>query len=106
MDCLINKQYKDYNRLSRYGSFPYYYNTIDEKYVTGTPSALSKNIKYSLYKVKDGESFDLIALKFYNNPTYYWAICNFNNIINPLVNPNPGMYLKIPLLSDLTFSNY
>lgn len=103
MDVLTNKQYKYYNRLSRYANFPYYYNTLDDKYVVGTPTALSTDTPYSMYQVKYGESYDLISLKMYNNPTYYWIICDFNNIVNPLINPYPGQYLKIPVISNIEF---
>ena len=106
MDVLKNKQYKEYNRLSRYASFPYYYNTLDNKCVTQTPTSLDPTTQYSVYEVKDGESYDLIALLFYNNPTYYWIICDFNNIIDPLTNPLPGTRLKIPQLSTIQFDNY
>jgi hypothetical protein len=39
----------------------------------------------------------------YNNPTFYWAIADFNNIINPYIKLNEGMELKIPTLSDISF---
>ena len=105
MDCLINKQYKEYDRLSRYSPFPYYYNTLDNKYVTGTSSALYQDIGYSIYEVQDGETYDLIALKAYNNPTYFWIICDFNNIFDPFINPLPGTRLAIPNLSTIEFNN-
>ena len=106
MDVLKNKQYKEYDRLSRYSSFPIFYNTLDRKYVNETPTKLNQNTEYSLYKVLAGESYDLIALRAYNNPTYYWIICDFNDIQNPFINPIPGTYLKIPVLSTIEFSNY
>ena len=71
MDVLINKQYKSYNYISRYSSFPIYYNTLDNRYVYGTTSHLKKDISYTLYKVKARDTIDSIALSFYNNPTYY-----------------------------------
>ena len=40
MDVLKNKYYKEYTRLSRYAVFPCYYNTLDDKYLVGTSSAL------------------------------------------------------------------
>ena len=94
MEVLTDKSYKDYNRLSRYASFPIYYNTLDNKYNTGTTTHLKKTTNYTLYKVQMGESYDLIALKAYNNPTYYWVICDFNNIKDPFSNPFPNTYLK------------
>lgn len=38
MEALINKTFKSYNYLSRYSSFPYYYNKNDDKYVQGLTS--------------------------------------------------------------------
>lgn len=106
MDVLKNKEYKDYNRLSRYASFPYFYNTLDNKCVVEIPTALDPNTLYSTYIVQAGDTYDFISLKSYNNPTYYWIICNANNIFDPLVNPTPGTRLRIPQLSTIQFRNY
>ena len=74
MDVLKDKQYKNYDRLSRYSSFPIYYNTLDDKYCNGTISYLSDETDYTLYSVKHGDTYDSIALDYYNNPTYLWVI--------------------------------
>lgn len=103
MDILKNKQYKNYDRLSRYAQFPIYYNTLDDKYITATTTYLSKDTPYKLYQAKSGETYDLIALKEYNNPTYYWVICDFNNIQDPFSRPYIGQYLKIPVISKIEF---
>ena len=103
MSVLINKQYKNYNYFSRYTSFPFYYHTIDKKYVYGTTSQLSTDIPYVLYKVKLYDTLDSIALDYYNNPTLYWVICDFNRIQDPYIELEEGMTLKIPSLSDVVF---
>ena len=103
MDILKNKQYKSYSRLSRYSNFPYYYNSLDNKYQYGTVSNLSKDGNYTKHTVKQGETFDSIAIKYYNNPTYYWIICNFNNISDCFEKPIAGSVLLIPSLSTLSF---
>lgn len=103
MDILTNKTYKQYDKLSRYTQFPYYYNTIDNKYIYGTTTQLYKNTQYSRYKVKQNDTYDLIALMFYNNPTYFWVICNFNDVIDPFTRPPEGTYLKIPVISNIEF---
>ena len=41
MDVLTNKQYKEYNKLSRYSQFPIWYNKLDDKWVTGIPTHLT-----------------------------------------------------------------
>lgn len=103
MDILKDKSYKQYDALSRYSPFPYYYNTRDKKYVYGTVTHLDNNTRYQLYEVKPNDTYDIIALKFYNNPTYFWVICDFNRIIDCFSSPEVGSKLKIPSLSNLVF---
>lgn len=103
MDVLKNKTYKQYNRLSRYSNFPYYYNTLDNKYVEGTTKYLDNTTLYKLVIVKDGDTYDSLALKYYNNPTYYWIICSYNHIQDPFKKPKPNTYIKIPSLSDISY---
>ncbi len=103
MDVLTNKQYKSYDRLSRYSNFPIYYNTLNDKYCSGTTTYLADDTQYVMYKVKFNDTYDSIALKSYNNPTYYWIICNFNRITNCFEKPKPGTTLKIPVLSNIEF---
>lgn len=103
MDVLSNKEYKTYDRVSRYSAFPTYYNSLYDKYVYGTTTHLSGDTDYTLYKVQRGDTYDSIALAQYNNPTYFWIICNFNHIIDPFQNPPEGVYLKIPSISTIEF---
>ena len=104
MDILKNKTYKTSNYYSRYNGVPIYYNTLDSKYQLGLKSWLKKDFDYTKYTVQEFETYDYIALKFYNNPTYYWLICDANDIIDPLVDPKPGDVLIIPSLgSNLQF---
>lgn len=103
MDVLRNKQYKSYNYLSRYSNFPYYYHTEDDKYVEGTTSWLRDDTPYTLYHIKENDTYDSIALAFYNNPTYFWVICEFNHIRDPFEKPIPGKVLKIPSVSMIEY---
>lgn len=103
MDILKDKQYKDYNTLSRYATDPFYYNTLDSKYEYATTKHLKNNTEYRLHKVGYRETYDSIALYYYHNPTYFWIICDFNRIINPFEHPKINSYLKIPNLSRLEF---
>ena len=41
MNVLTGKRYLNYERLSRYSQFPYYYNTLDDKYICGTTEYLN-----------------------------------------------------------------
>ena len=103
MNILTHKKYKSYDRLSRYTRFPYYYNTEDNKYMYGTTAHLKDNTPYMLHKVQRGDTYDKLALDYYNNPTYYWIILDFNRIQDPFIEPEEGIYIKIPTFSAIQF---
>ena len=103
MDILTDRQFKTYQKLSRYENFPIYYNTVDKKWVTGTTAYLSDRTSYQNYKVAGSETYDLLALHFYNNPTLYWIICSFNHVQDPFSKPKKGTVLKIPVISQVEF---
>ena len=108
MDVLTNKTAKTSNYYSRYNGFYYYYNKLDNKNQMSTSRWIShNNANYSTYVVKEGDTYDSIALWFYNNPTYYWIICDFNRILNPMSQPSEGDILYIPNLgSGFTYEKY
>lgn len=103
MNIATNKTYKKYDYVSRYETFPYYYNTQDEKYFYGITSWLNSDVAYVLHTVKTGESFDSIAFDYYGAPVYYWVILDFNRIKDPFMKLEKGMQLKIPAMNGLTF---
>lgn len=105
MEVLKDKSYRTYDKLSRYANFPYYYNTLDNKYVYATTAQLSENTPYTSYRVQRYDTYDSLALDFYNNPTYYWIICDFNRIQDPFIRPKEGTILKIPTLSTIQYGN-
>ena len=45
-EILTQKTYKEYDYVSRYSVFPYYYNRLDEKYIYGITAQLNKNTNY------------------------------------------------------------
>jgi nucleoid-associated protein YgaU len=98
MDILTNKTAKTSDYYSRYNGFYYYYNKLDNKNQMSTSRWLNRNNTYQTYIVKEGDTYDSIALWFYNNPTYYWIICDFNRIFDPLKKPKAGSTLYIPTL--------
>lgn len=100
MDILKNKTYKTSAYYSRYNGIPYYYNTLDGNYQLGLKSWLKPTFDYIRYTVEEGDTFDYIALKFYNNPTYYWLICDANKVIDPMKEPEVGDVLIIPTLGN------
>ena len=103
MDVLKDKSYVKYNRLSRYLNFPYYYNTLDNKYVGGTTKYLADDTPYTLRKIGRDDTYDSLALEYYNNPTYYWIICSYNHIQDPFKKPTAGTYLRIPTISTISY---
>lgn len=104
MEKIINKTFKDYNRISRYSVFPYYYNRLDNKYMYGLTAHLkNKDVSYVNHYVKDDETLDSIALYYYNNPTYYWVIADFNRIQDPFEVLKVGTTLRIPTFSNIEF---
>ena len=103
MDVLKDKQLRAYDRLSRYSNFPFYYNTLDEKYIYGTTTYLKNNTPYKVYKIKQNDTLDSIAFQHYNDPTYYWVICDFNRIKDPFEDLVVGSYLRLPVLSSIEY---
>lgn len=104
MEVLKDKRYRSYDYFSRYASYPYYYNQVDNKYIYGTTSQIRKDTRYTAYTTKRGDTFDSIALDFYNNPTYYYLICDFNDIQDPFTVLQEGTVLRIPTFSNVVYS--
>lgn len=102
-DVLTDKQYKEYNKISRYSGIPYYYNTKDNKYVYGMGTNLNDTTPYKIHRVKEEDTLDSISLYYYNNPTYFWIIADFNRIQDPYIKLKVGMQLKIPTFSSIEF---
>jgi hypothetical protein len=75
-------------------NFPYTFYTLDDaatvQVVTNitTRIQISDEVKNNLslfdkYDIKDGESPELVADKFYNNSQLHWIILHYNEIIDP-----------------------
>lgn len=106
MEKLKDKKIKDYDYTSRYSHIPYYYNTADKKYVYGIGAQMSKDTPYVAHQLKDTDTLDYLALKYYNNPTYFWVIAYFNDINDPYMSLVDNFdYIKIPNISGITFKN-
>lgn len=103
MEPNATKNYKLYDYISRYESFPYYYDKENNKYYYGITSNLNQTSSYYLYEVKAGDSYDSIALDYYGCALYYWVICNYNEIFDCLTPPKVGSKLKLPPLNDISF---
>ena len=75
-------------------SFPYTYYSLDDastvQVVTNITNrvTLSDEVKnnlglYDEYDIKDGETPELVADKFYNSPELHWLVLHYNEIIDP-----------------------
>ena len=102
-EILTQKTYKEYNYVSRYSVFPYYYNRLDEKYIYGITAQLKKDTNYISYRVQQGDTADSISLKFYNSPLYYWVVLSYNDINDPYVQLEEGKILRIPVFTNIEF---
>ena len=104
MDVLKNKQYETYDYTCRYKTAPFYYHTVDNKYVYGLSSNIDKNFTYVAHKVEPRDTLDSLALKYYGNPTFYWVIALFNDIQDCFIKLSEHYeILKIPNISNLKF---
>ena len=100
MNILINKQYKTYNKLSRYSVYPIYYNTLDKKFEGSITGWLDGTTPYVDHVVQE---FDSLALYYYGNPTYFWIIADYNRISDPFEPLITGATLQIPTFSSIQF---
>lgn len=104
MEILTDRAYKEYERVSRYSVFPYYYNRVDNKFFYGLTSHLDQEgTKFVPHVVKEDDTLDSLALYYYNNPTYFWVIADFNRIQDPYKDLEVGSVLKIPTFSNIAF---
>ena len=104
MDCLKDKAIKSYDYTSRYSAFPYYYHTLDDKYIYGITSQLNEDTEYVLHTVVDTDTLDSLALKYYGRPDLFWVIADFNRIQDSyMVLFNNFKTIKIPSLSGIRF---
>lgn len=103
MDVLINKQYRNNDFVSRYANTPFYYHTLDDRYIVGKDAWLDDTTPYTAHTVKYGDTYDSLALYYYNNPTYFWIICSYNHIVDPYSSLEVGSIIKIPSIAEIKF---
>jgi len=106
MDILKNKVYESYNYLNRYTTVPYYYNTVDRREIYGIGTNVYKTTSYTAVAVEVSDTLDSLALKYYNNPTFWWLIAYFNDIQDSFICLWDNYdVIKIPDLASLSFGN-
>lgn len=105
MDVLKDKSRKDYSYTSRYSMFPYYYNTNDDKYMYGITANLDDSTEYTLHVVKELDSLDSLALKYYGRPDLFWVIADYNRIQDPFIKLSSRFnFIFIPTLSGIRYN--
>lgn len=104
MDILKDKQTRQYDYISRYAGFPFYYNTQDNKYIYGLTNQLSQNVRYVTHTVKQSDTLDYLANYYYGRPDYFWVIADFNRIQDPFITlwKNYNV-IKVPSLADVYY---
>ena len=106
MDTLVNKKYLQYDYRCRYSDIPTFFdrNNNREVYGVGIPSI--KDIPYVSHKVVSTDTLDSLALTYYNNPTYWWAIAYFNDIQDSFERLiDRFVIIKIPSISAVSFGD-
>ena len=104
MNVLKDKSSRTYFYTSRYATLPYYYNTLDKKYMYGISKNLNTNTDYVLHNLVDSDSLDSLALKYYGRPDLFWVIADFNNLNDPYIKLVDKMSsIRIPALSGITW---
>lgn len=104
MDTLKNKNYATFNYLNRYTNVPYFFDTLSEKDIYGIGTNLKNNSEFVTHKVKSNDTLNSLALKYYNNPTFWWVIAYFNDVqdaFKPLIDKYAT--LKIPNIASVEF---
>jgi len=105
MDTLNKTGGKNYGYLSRYSGVNIYYDTLRDREVYGIIKDLRKDIPHVTHWLKQNETLDTLALKYYNNPTYWWIIAMYNDIPDALAPLMPRYStVQIPNLAGLSFS--
>lgn len=95
---------KTYDYFSRYAELNTYYSNIDKKRYYETSNQLSKKVdSYIKHIVKENETLDTLALKYYANPLYWWIIADMNNIQDPF-KLKVGTLLIVPYLNQIKFN--
>jgi hypothetical protein len=104
MDTLKNKNYANFDYTSRYTNTPYYFDTIENKEIYGIGTNLKAAAEFVTHEVKSNDTLDSLALKYYNNPTFWWVIAYYNDIQDPF-RPLKDKFvtLRIPSISSIEF---
>ena len=104
MDTLKNKNYAKFDYLCRYTDVPYFFDTLKSREIFGIGTNLKRSAEFVTHRVTRNDTLHSLALKYYNNPTFWWIIAYFNDIQDAF-KPLAVKYetLKIPNISNIEF---
>ena len=104
MDTLKNKNYNSFDYLCRYTSVPYYYDSLTDKEIFGIGTNIKTDTAFITHTVKSNDTLNSLALKYYNNPTFWWIIAYFNDVQDAF-KPLRDRYttIKIPSITSIEF---
>ena len=105
MATLVDQNYKNYDKLSRYSYLPYFYNKNTNKYNFVTGAWLDNTTPYQNYVIQKNDTLDTLSLRAYGSPLYYWIIASFNRINDPFQELKEGIVIKIPSKSTIVFED-
>lgn len=106
MEKLVNKRVNTFDYISRYSGVAFYLDTKKERDVMGIGQQIKFDTPYSLHTIKRDDTLDSLALTYYNNPTYWWAIAYFNKISDPFIELATNFKtIKIPSISSIIFED-
>ena len=106
MEKLNNKRYNNFDYTCRYTGVPYYYDTEANNDVYGIGEQMSNKTSFVSHKIMPEDTLDSLALVYYNNPTYWWVIAQFNRILDPFEQLSRKFtIIKIPAISSIIFKN-
>lgn len=69
----------------------YYYNITESVVI---PTDLDEEYYFDYY-VQQGDTWPVLAFRFYGDVRAWWLICKANNILDPTAHPEGGTKLKI-----------
>lgn len=104
MDTLKDKNYETFDYLSRYTGVPYYFDTICGREIYGIGTNMKNNTEFVTHVIKNSDTLHSLALKYYNNPTFWWVIAYYNDIqdsFKPLYKKYAT--IKIPNITSVEF---
>ena len=61
------RNFRQYDYISRYESFPYFYDDYNNRYYYGITANLNSDTPYAAYTVKTGDTYDSIAYDVYSH---------------------------------------